>query len=89
MNTITGIPIGEDIRAILYLCDFSDRKELKVISTLQFQDSFRAINTYAEIPNPESQLIIGATYEELCKNLELQHSLMANKHWLELLNESI
>lgn len=89
MDTITGTTIPEYIRGVLYICDFSDRKELQVVNTILFDSVNRAIEAYCEIPNPESQLVVGNDYESLCKNLEIQHSLMKNKLWLKQLYESI
>lgn len=90
MKTILDTEIPENIRAVLYLCDF-DSKNLTITVTVEFlfQDAWQALSTFAEIPNPESQLVTGKTYKQLCQHLEVLHRQMKNKRWLKDLSECL
>jgi hypothetical protein len=92
MKTILGKTIPTDIRGIVYLCKFNFLGETPVLTVFReilCTDAFTALNLYAEIPNPPSQLATGKTYEELCSALEKLHSDMRNEQWLLELAESI
>jgi len=86
MKTKLNIEIHLNIRAILYLCELTSNK-LEVVRELFFTDAFEALETYSNIPNPESQLVVGNTYEELLDKLEKLHKNMESKEWLEMLND--
>lgn len=89
-TTVLGTEIDENIRGILYLCEFN-RKELslKVTNEILFESAFIALEAYANIPNPESQLITGKTYEELLlANAEFEKN-MVDKDWLNELSECL
>lgn len=88
-TTILGHKVEPQTRGIFYLCDFSNRKELKVINEIQFDSAHRAIETYVNIPNPESQVVTGKSYHELCDELEELHERMKDPKWLKMLDESI
>jgi hypothetical protein len=84
--------LGEDIpietRGILYLCKYSRlRNEIKVVEEIMFKSSFNALNAYANIRNPESQLITGNSYDELIKNLQQLHKQMDDDQWVRDLAE--
>ena len=82
-KTILGKRIPETTRGILYICIFDNvNLSLTVVNELFFIDQFIALEAYANIPNPESQLVTGNSYEDLCKELEILHNDMKDKDWL-------
>lgn len=89
LRTFNGTLIPETTRAVLYLCDFSDRKTLKINSTICFSSISEGTIVYSEIPNPESQLITGKTFEELTTNLNKFHENMVTEKFLENLRQSL
>jgi hypothetical protein len=90
MKTILGTEIPEYIRGILYLCHYDYVKNtLTVIKEILCERAFDALNLYAEIPNPESQVIFDETYEGLCNQLEVLHLHMKDKEWLKELSEQL
>ena len=88
MKTILNTVVSEATRGILYLCDFNGTS-IKVIGEKHYTRAEHALWDYAEIPNPESQLITGSTHEEVCMALEALHKNMENKQWLKNLKESL
>lgn len=89
-TTVLGTEIDENIRGILYLCKFNFKEiSLKVTHEILFESAFIALEAYANIPNPESQLITGKTYEELLlANAEFEKN-MVDKDWLNELAECL
>jgi hypothetical protein len=88
--TILGTEVPETTRGIVYLCKFTTHPlKLIVLNELFFGSEWLALNAYAEIPNPESQLISGSTYEILIDNLNKLHRSMTNIEWLKELEECI
>ena len=88
LQTITGIDIPVTTRGVLYLCHLTETK-LIVTHTILFDNASDALNVYANIPNPESQVEIGATFGELIANLQKLHQKMKDPKWIEALNECI
>lgn len=88
--TILGTEVPENTRGIVYLCYF-DRESMtiKVVNEILCDTVMRAMNLYANIPNPESQIVTGNTYEELIASLNTLHKNMEDKEWLEELAECI
>lgn len=90
MKTKLNNLILSDTLAVLYLCKYDiNSKKLNVIKELQFHDSYIALQMYANIPNPESQLVTGKTNDELVDNLKRLHENMEDPFWLNNLEESI
>ena len=86
MKTILGTEIPITTRGIVYLCHFDYSKpKLSVLRELLFENSFEALDAYANIPNPESQLVRANSYEILILELELLHRNMQKKEWLDKL----
>lgn len=83
-NTLTlkGTVIPKEARGILYLCEYTGDK-ITVMQERIYSSPMSALNAYSNIPNPESQLATGNTYEELIKEVEEMHSNMSNPKWLE------
>lgn len=89
MKTKLGKEIEPWVRGIVYLCDFSDRQTLKVTGELLFYNHLDALTAYSEIPNPESQIVIGKTHEDILVGMERLHASMSDPKWLNELSESI
>lgn len=90
MKTILGTEILEEVRGIVYICDYTYNKEestLKVIHEILFKNVFDALEAYAGIPNPESQIAVGSSFEELIVELTDLHTYMSDSKWLEELND--
>lgn len=86
MKTILGTEIPETTRGVLYLCHFdflADPYRLDVMREILCDSASTALELYANIPNPPSQLATGKTYKKLCEELELLHSNMTKKEWLD------
>jgi len=88
LQTISGTDIPLKTRGILYLCDFSNGV-LTIIGEVLFDSVFNALQAYANIPNPESQMVSGKTYNDLIKKLHQLHSNMKDPKWLKMLGDSI
>jgi hypothetical protein len=92
LQTILGTDIPVETRSILYLCKLrrgATGNKLVVVGELFFNSKFEGLEAYANIPNPESQLITGNNFDDLIRNLHTQHSLFEKEEWLEQLIESI
>ena len=87
LQTILGTEIPIEVRGILYLCEF-DRYNLtlKVSNEIFFVSVWAALEAYGNIPNPESQIVTGSTFNILITNLLELHKRMKNKEWLEELD---
>lgn len=84
MKTYLNNPIHEDTRGIVYICDYNfNSKTIEVIKELQFKELASALNAYAEIPNPESQLAMGATREIFLEDLQKLHDNLNDPKWVE------
>jgi len=83
MHTFLHQPIKEDTRGILYLCHYDPQfRTIEVLRELQFTSEFKALEAYANIPNPESQIASGATQEELKKDLIQLHRRLNDPDWV-------
>jgi hypothetical protein len=90
LQTILGTDIPLSTRGILYLCQYDYKnKTLTVINEALFDDAFTALNYYANIPNPESQLVQGKTYDELIERLLILHENIKNPEWLKFLGDCL
>jgi hypothetical protein len=90
MKTILGIEIPENIRGILYLCDFNYEKlSIEVVKEILCEKAGDALTLYAEIPNPPSQVVLDETFEGLCNQLEFLHLHMKDKKWLKQLSNQL
>lgn len=88
LQTILGMEIPITTRGILYLCKLKD-DTLIVHRELLFDSASTALMYYAEIPNPESQLITGKTFDELIINLHKLHENIKDLKWIEELKGMI
>ena len=88
LQTALGTDVPLKTRSILYLCELKGDK-LIVRREILFENRMDGLNAYANIPNPESQLIEGSTYDELIKNMHTLHKMMKSPAWIEMLKETI
>jgi len=90
LQTILGTEIPITTRGIVYLCQFDYQKmKLTVCREILCERAGDALNLYANIPNPESQLVMGATFDELIINLHQLHEDIKDKKWLTQLAETL
>ena len=88
LKTISGKDIKLSTRGILYLCDYNYGKEtIQVVHEMQYDSAFDALNAYANIHNPESQLASGETFDELITNLNILHKNLNNPSWVKELKD--
>ena len=88
LKTIKVVDIPITTRGILYLCKY-DRHvpSLTVFREILFDSGFDALNAYANILNPESQLATGKTFDELIIELKQLHTNMKDPKWLKELDD--
>jgi hypothetical protein len=90
MKTILGTEIPENIRGVYYICHYNYlENSITVLNEVLCSFAHMALNLYAEIPNPESQLAMGNSHEQLCEELERLHKNMKDKKWLKELSEQL
>ena len=90
LQTILGTDIPLTTRGILYLCNFDFRKlTITVFAEKLYESAWNALDAYANIPNPESQLVTGKTYDELITKLHKLHEDMKDPIWLENLSNQL
>ena len=88
LQTILGTDIPISTRGIVYLCAYTG-EELIVGREILCDSSFNALNLYSNIPNPESQLVMGKTFDELIKNLHELHENIKDAKWLKELGNAL
>lgn len=86
--TRMGIKIPENVRGILYICNLTE-EGLDVCGESFYTSQYEALQAYGNIPNPESQVMTGKTYEELIQEVEEKHKLMDNPEWVHELRNCI
>ena len=90
MTTLLNNEIAPTTLGIVYLCEYTkDPAAIKVTKELQFTTQFAALEAYANIPNPESQLATGKNREDLLSTLDQLHKNMCNKVWLKAMADFI
>lgn len=90
MTTFLNEEIKSDTLAILYLCEYKyEPPSIKIIREIQFDDPYVAIECYANIPNPASQLASGSTREKFFTELEKMHNNLTNPEWIEFLGDCL
>jgi len=83
LQTILGTDIPLTTRGIVYLCYFDNLSlKLEVCNEILCDNAGEALDLYANIPNPESQLATGETFNELIINLHKLHENMKDESWL-------
>lgn len=86
IKTFLGKNIPIDTKGILYLCKYNGTS-IKVLEEIFFNKEFDALNAYANIPNPESQLMIGKTYGRLVAEVDKCNDNLENPQWIKQLGE--
>jgi len=88
MKTFLNNPIKESTRGILYLCKYCYKSQtIFVVRDIQFDNAGDALNAYANIPNPESQVVMGKTELEFLDNLTTLHDNLNNPEWVKGLTD--
>jgi len=88
MNTFLNNPIKESTRGILYLCKYChESKTILVAREIQFDNPGDALNAYANIPNPESQMAMGRTELQFLDSLTKLHDNLNNPEWVGSLSD--
>ena len=83
MKTFLGQPILPKTRAVLYLCDYNCvERTMKVCIEIQFEKPFEALQAYANVPNPESQMASGKDKAAFEKELIALHANLNDPIWV-------
>lgn len=88
MKTLLNNDVKFTTRGLLYLCELKN-DELRILNEVQFRSAAHALEAYANIRNPESQLALGSTYEELCDELMQLHESVFDPIWIKQLKETL
>jgi hypothetical protein len=90
MKTLLGTEIPETTRAVFYVCKFNhEQPSITVVAEQLFDNAQLGFDTYANTPNPESQIVLGRDYEQLVDELIKLHWQMQQEKWLEDLADSL
>jgi hypothetical protein len=90
LQTILGTDIPITTRGVIYLCKFSyEPLKIEVIHEILCDKTYQALDLYANIPNPESQIVMGNSFEELIVLLHQLHRDMKDPVWLEELSQQL
>ncbi len=90
LQTFLGKDIPVETRGILYLCKYSySPPKLEVLREMLFNSGYEALMYYAEIPNPESQMVSGKTFDEMIKELHSLHNKITDQKWLKQLGDAL
>ena len=88
MKTFLEKNIPPTTRGIVYLCDYNSKDEtIKVIREVMFDNTFDALNFYANTRNPESHIATGETYDELLVEINQLNKLLRTPTYLKELKE--
>jgi len=84
MKTFLNEPIHPETKGIVYLCKYDyENSTIKVKRSMQFANGFHALNAYANIPNPESQMASGKDKESFEKKLSELHEKLNDPEWVK------
>ena len=92
MKTLLGNDIPGNTRAVLYLGELTGSSgsfRFRVDREVLFGSPFEALQAYANIHNPASQLASGKTHEKFLDELRWLHDKVTDQAWLQDLNDSI
>lgn len=82
LKTILGTDIPTSTRGIVYLCTLKG-DTLTVDREIVCDDAYTALQFYANIPNPESQMVSSETFDGLIAELIKLHENINNPAWVE------
>ena len=84
MKTFTGQDIPEDARGIVYICLYNHEElTIEVLRSIICSTAGSALDIFANMPNPESQMAMGKTQEEFEKDLTTLHENMEDPEWVK------
>lgn len=86
MTDLLGFDIPPIVRGLVYLCEYANGK-LTPFHSIMCDDAFDAIQLFAEIPNPASQIATGQTQEDFEEELTKLHNHMLDPVWQKQLAE--
>ena len=87
---ILGNIIPEETQGILYLCEYNhNQKTLKVHRAIYFKEPYQALEAFANIPNPESQVAYKTKDKSFGEELKRLHEKMENPEWLRELGDCL
>lgn len=90
VKTLDGKEIPEWVRGILYICKYDHKgPSIEVLGSIFYPTASSALEAYANIPNPESQMVSARTYEDLISNLKMKHLAFKDPEWLRMLGETL
>jgi len=84
MKTLLNTEITDNIKALVYFCKL-EGDTIEVRKEVLFEDSYKALELYANTYNPESQIVDGQDHGQFLKNLEKKHKDMNDKEWVKKL----
>ena len=88
LKTLLGTDIPIIARGVLYICYYDPYvPSLTVIREIFCSSPYDALELYANIPNPESQVASGNTFDEFIGELHKLHKNMKCKKWLRELGD--
>jgi len=86
--TFAGTIIPESVRGLLYICKYDyATKTIEICNTIVFDRAYDALQAFANIPNPESQIAMGGTREEFVAELDELHANLNNPFWVNELSD--
>ena len=87
MKTLLNTTVNPDVmQGVLYLCDY-DGEKLTVTHELIYSEAWVALEAYANIPNPASQLAVKTKTSSLEEELEKLHTRMNDTEWQKQLSD--
>ncbi len=90
LKTLLGTDIPLDTRGIVYLSEYiRSPLKLKIVQEIFFESSFDAITAYSNIPNPESQVVMGKTFDKLIEENEQLKRKIIDPEWLLQLGDNL
>lgn len=90
MKTFTGLELNKNTLGVVYLCEYDySTMRIDVIRVLEFSTPCAALEAYANIPNPESQIATGATQEQFYTELARLHRDLSDPNWVKMLADHL
>lgn len=90
IKTLLDSEVPEGTLGIVYLCEYAyTPPSIKVIRELFFANTSIAMEAYANIPNPASQVVLGKDRNSLMRELQSLHNNMSSPEWLEQLGDML
>lgn len=84
MKEMRGYEVPQDTLGVLYICRYNyDTGKIKIVNACFFKSPAEALNTYANYPNPESQVAYGGTREKFAEELQSLHDRLNNPKWVK------